>query len=292
MIITPPSSSVHNILVNPGQEIWQRGNGPFTTDGAYGPDGWQVDRHSDGTGTLTLTKETSTLAGNGLASAKIVASVSTGFLDFQQKIENWQDLRGQTWNFSIAISTAAPSALRAWVWSDSGFVFSPYHPGDGQFHVLDATTTWPGGTVNGFYVGIAVSQNATVYVDNAMAVPGSAVVPYYPLNEAQEWTRALRWYEHIGGNNAGSSTFGLVYRFVATATSQTLGQVWPYQVRKAALPTVTISGSWNTSLCGQWSDEGLQSLDAMATFVTTTGAGNGFTYSGSTSANFTADASP
>src|SRR5262252_4977444 len=41
-----------NLVTNGGFEIWQRGNGPFTATGVYGPDRWQLG--ITGTDTLSV----------------------------------------------------------------------------------------------------------------------------------------------------------------------------------------------------------------------------------------------
>src|SRR5499427_6610596 len=49
-----------NLLTNGGFEIWQRGNGPFTATGVYGPDRWQLG--ITGTDTLSVVQRESAAA--------------------------------------------------------------------------------------------------------------------------------------------------------------------------------------------------------------------------------------
>src|SRR5439155_10376677 len=67
-----------NLLVNPGFDIWQRGNGPFTATGAYSADRWI--HNLAGTDTLSISKHTTAanLDTGSIASAACTFVLGTG----------------------------------------------------------------------------------------------------------------------------------------------------------------------------------------------------------------------
>src|SRR5215469_6434803 len=72
-----PDVARANLFTNGGFEIWQRGNGPFTSGGVMTSDRWQFN--PAGTDTFSLSKDTSNMdAGGSQACAAVSFTLGTG----------------------------------------------------------------------------------------------------------------------------------------------------------------------------------------------------------------------
>src|SRR5215471_17258325 len=66
-----------SLLTNGGFEIWQRGNGPFTTNGGWTTDRWGIS--AGGTDTLSVSRDTTNIDPNGsLAAAAVTFTLGSG----------------------------------------------------------------------------------------------------------------------------------------------------------------------------------------------------------------------
>jgi len=128
-----------NLLTNGGFEIWQRGAGPFTAYGAYGPDRWFLE--VPGSSTLSVTKNTVNTglgqsSGVGLVAVRDDADVS---LTQHIKMAEFPELRGQVVSLSMRANCNAANAAKAYLGVDGtggGGVVSTYHAGNSAWATL------------------------------------------------------------------------------------------------------------------------------------------------------------
>jgi hypothetical protein len=227
-----------NQLTNGGFEVWQRGNGPFTTPSpVFTADRWVIN----GAGaTLSVTRNTANVDAASTACAAITVTAWTGELYLTNTPEHLKQLLGRTISFSLRVRTSTPNAVRAVIATDVGpFAYSAYHTGGGAYETLTATALIaPNVTI--LSPSVAFGANSTVYVDNANLVVGSQAANYVPLHPADDLARCLRYYEPLGG--AGGTDIVVNSYAVGAATPIQV----PFQFRavKAVVPTVTKNGTW------------------------------------------------
>jgi hypothetical protein len=186
-----PDVARANLLTNGGFEIWQRGNGPFTTAGLFGPDRWLLQ--ISGTSTMSVSKDTTNVDTGSGAAAAITYSHNVASL-LQHKVEDYLQLRGRPVSLSVRVRTNVANAVRARV--DHAVVqnYSTFHTGDNTWQTLTVTTT-VGGSTTALYAFIEFDASCTAYIDNAMLVVGSQPADYAPLHPADDLARCLRYYE-------------------------------------------------------------------------------------------------
>jgi hypothetical protein len=270
-----------NLLVNGGFEIWQRGNGPFTVSAAYTADRWTT--LLSGTGTLSVSKDTTNVDTGSSASSACTSANCDGTLTNTawcgEHVEGGSIWAGQTWSFSVRVKTSVSGIYADLQYIDSGVTvvnnYSSPHPGDGQWHTLTVTVTFPA-TATDLYVYVNFRGNGIVYVDNAMLVAGSVPATYTPLPIADEWARCERYYE----------VRTITFRGQAPDASGPFIQQ-SYHVHKVVVPTVSLTGG--TPLGVVSSDAaGNVDIDGFTWKITCTGAGIA-EYDGRV---FTAEANP
>lgn len=232
-----------NLLVNGGLELWQRGNGPFTTNTVYAADRWSL--WIDSGNTISVTRDTTNQdTGSTVCAAVAFTYGGTGGINhphFQQLLypADQTQLVGRTVSFSVRVRTTTANAVRAVASVDGGttWQFSVNHSGGGTYQTLTVPNLTP---VNGIvFAGIIFSASCTAYVDNAMLVVGTVSTDYVPLHTADDLARCLRYYE----------TFGAAVNFpqikgIATAGGQSAGISMPFAVKKAVTPTITVVGTF------------------------------------------------
>lgn len=251
------SGNLYNFLTNPGFEVWQRGAGAFTADGAYTADRWLMDEA--GTDTLSVTREGTDKSTNSLYSLEAVFTLGSGAgatQIFQQLSINTNDTNHQLWGQAIsarvAVRTATASAARSFIATDGTggtTTYSGFHTGGSAFENLDVVNlTVP---VDATYVrfGVAFAASATVQMDNAILAISATAPTYYGLTPADEWNRCQRYYEiHGDGSVAGGGPT------LVTQMSQgngNTGQGISYSAVKALIPTLTKNGTWSVTNAGQ-----------------------------------------
>jgi hypothetical protein len=262
-----------NLLVNPGFEIWQRGNGPFTATGAYSTDRWAPT--IVGSDTISISRDTSNVD-NSLAAAAVTFTLGTGAgaSVFHQPVgrpgDGLEQLKQRTVTVSIRVKTSTANAVRAYISADgnSTKTFSSYHSGGGTFETL--TVTLALGAATDVRTGVALAASCTAYLDNATLVVGSVPMDYLPLTPADDLARCLRYYEVHGGSTNGFPFIA----FSANGASHTISAPIPFAVEKAVVPTITKSGTWTVANCGQPIAD-LATTKGYRFYVISTAAGGG-----------------
>ena len=287
-----PDVARASLLTNGGFEIWQRGNGPFVQPGvAWCADRWGM--FSNGTDTLSVSKDTTNKDGSSLTCAATTFTLGTGggasCLYQQLKVGDGQQIAGATFSFSARVRTSVANAVRLGLATDGtggpGTVYSPYVVGDGAYHTLTVTfTTVP---TNATFVtcGIYFAASCTAYVDNASLVVGSQPANYVPLHPADDLARCLRYYEIIGETTNEINLYG--YQGAGGA----FGTVTPFKARKAVSPTVTKNGTWGSVNAGQ-PTVASSGVGVVSWYAIATAAGQANTNNNAAGANFTVEANP
>lgn len=261
-----------NLLVNSGFEIWQRGTGAFTANNAYTADCWVINLN--GTSTISISRDSANAdSGSRYCAAVTYTHNTTSYLT--QIVEDpvgGDDIpyhtRGKTISLSIRVKTSTASAVKAFIWDGSTFVFSNNHTGGGAHETLTVTTTL-GGAVTNLTVGVAFSVSCTAYVDNAMFVIGSAAPNHVPMQPWSEHERCRRYYEVMGG-----VAFGPPFvNFVATAGAQNLGNPNYFTTIKGGTPTLTKNGTWALTNAASQPTANFATVNGFNLFVASTAAG-------------------
>ena len=229
-----------NLLTNGGMDVWQRGNGPFTSN--YAADRWVIGL--SGTDTISVSRDSANadVANGSFYCAACTFTLGTGGGNsvFYQVLKTTADLnqfRGRTISFSVRVRTSTANAVRAFISSDgTGNVTqtSSFHTGSGAYQTLTVTNTIPADANAGANAGVFLAASCTAYLDNAMLVVGSVPADYAPLHPADDLARCLRYYEVDSGTSVpigtaqayGTGAFQVMVRFRAI---------------KAVVPTVTVS---------------------------------------------------
>jgi len=231
-----------NLLTNGGFEIWQRGNGPFTTNGVYTADRWQL--FTSGTDTLSVAIDggnVDTSSGSCRAAACTFANNGGGNTVLFQTLKTGAEFNAvrRTLSASIRVRSSTTGAVKLQVRGD----------GTGWVNV-DGTTyaggnTWQTLSVAGFSapsdatkieIHVVFLASCTIYIDNAMLVVGSVPADYAPLHPADDMARCLRYYE-IARASA---------EFVATAVNQTVSTPVQFKAMKPVTPTLTTGATLST----------------------------------------------
>lgn len=225
-----------NLLTNPGFEVWQRGNGPFTANLAYTADRWVFAQ--GGTSTVSITRDTTNLApGSQYSLAAVYTHNAPSYL-FQRN-ELYTQLTSKQVTFGCWVKCVTANAARLALSDNVTATFGAYHPGDGLWHLLTVTATISA-TATTVDTQLRLDASCTAWFDNATLVTGGSPLPYAPLHPAEEMARCQRYYEIIG--TQGSS---IIVEGIATAGSQTCRCVLPYKQTKAVTPTITRTGTWS-----------------------------------------------
>jgi hypothetical protein len=249
-----PDVARPNLLTNGGFEIWQRGNGPFTSSAGMA-DGWNVNVTPSDTLSVSRTAVAAQIdAGSQVAAAATyVLGTGVGTSAVYQNLHlvaGEYRLQGLTVSLSARIKTSTPNAIRAainnYIGGDS-LINSAFHTGSGNWETLRVTATMdPAAT----YCQIAFrpAASCTFYLDNVMLVIGPQPADYVQLHPADDLARCMRYYEAIGGvGGAYPSLLGAPAS--GAGISGALALSW--KVNKAVLPTVTKNGTWSVTNCTQ-----------------------------------------
>jgi len=101
-----------NLLTNGGFEIWQRGNGPFTTNFAASADRWFLN--ASGNDTNSVSKNTANVDVGSQACAAITYTRGTGTVGGMYQLfqnDNFS-FAGRTITLSARVRTSTPNAVR------------------------------------------------------------------------------------------------------------------------------------------------------------------------------------
>ena len=230
-----------NLLTNGGFEIWQRGNGPFTTHQAYAADKWQI--LLSGGQTVSVTRDTANADTGSVACAAFVISGTVSAAAQAQWIQRANDavaadnlgLRGRTVTFSMRVRASVANAVRLSLYDGSTETTGAYHSGSGAYETLTVTKTMAS-NMSAVLTRAYVEAAGTFYFDNAMLVVGSVAADYAPLHPADDLARCKRYYEVILQTAGELGGMGLAY----STTNATI----PIRlsVEKAITPTLTSGG--------------------------------------------------
>jgi len=239
-----PDVARANLLTNGGFEIWQRGNGPFTANGAFTTDRWQINL--GGTSTISVSRDTVNVDASSLAAAAVTYTHNVGSA-LNQKLEDYAQLRGQTLTLSARVRTNTSSAVRVRIDSSvAAGTPSAYHTGDGTWRTLTVTQLVPAAATS-ITVLVTLETSCTVYVDNVCLVIGSQAANYVPLHPADDLARCLRYYYRRLFDDDGAPQIQIIgYNTATNVISQNLFHHVPLPVT----PTVTMLGTWTTNNCG------------------------------------------
>jgi hypothetical protein len=222
-----------NLLTNGGFEIWQRGAGAFTADGAYTADRWQLALNVV---TASVTRDNVASDSGSQYNLQIVASGASGTASLWQKLENSLQLRGRTVTLSARVKASAVSKVRVSLYDGTQF-FGTANTTT-SYETLTLTTVLSGSATD-IRAYIVVDFGCTANIDNAMLVVGSVVADYAPLHPADDLGRCLRYYEVI----TGAAQFATGY-----LPSTTSGRYSLRYSPKAVTPTITFPAAANFSI--------------------------------------------
>lgn len=278
---------LRNLLVNGGFEIWQRGDGAFTTHWTYTADRWLINQiESD---TVSVEREyalppAETVQG-GASSLKFTCTGAGSTSCVQQHIEDSAELAGRTISFTIMVKCDDVQAVRAFISDDTGDTFSDYHTGGGTWQRLRVTRAIDSAATV-VYVGVQQVYATECYIDQAMCVIGTVPCRYIPLLPPDDWQRCMRYYEVHGGADGP-----LIVRGYGV-TMDFIGQSISFCVRKAVLPTVTIVGNWVNVNVDEPVIGGIPSMTEYHIMAELTGDGAGLFYGNDAGDLVTAEANP
>lgn len=258
-----------NLLTNGSFDIWQRGNGAFTANGAYTADRWVLALGAGST--CSITRSTTTVdTGSGASMAVTYTHAAQTII--QQKIEDVGGLRGRPITVQMRVNASAANAVRLLVsfQANAGSnTYSTYHPGGSAWQTLTVTVTVPANET-GVFVNVLLEASCTAYLDNATLCVGTSALAYAPLHPADELARCLRYYEVHGGAN-------VTYPFMAFSSngaSHAIAISPGFAVQKAVVPTITKNGTWGVANCGQPAVDGAN-RGGYRLYVITVAAGGG-----------------
>ena len=256
-----------SLLTNGSFDVWQRGNGPFTANSAFGPDRWAIYLASGDT--LSVSRDTSNTDGPAGACAACTYTRSTGLSRLYQpfrKSDGYAALGNRTVTLSLRVRTSTPNAVRAAIETDGTggtTTYSNYHTGGGTYETLTVTATVPSDYTS-IYLQGNFNASCTAYLDNAMLVVGSVAADYAPLHPADDLARCERYYELTASGNSEWQVTGMCY----SATQAVFPKRW--RIQKSVVPTVTYSPAAN------WAVMLNTTADANLTAISTLGSATVF----------------
>ena len=215
-----------NLLTNGGLEIWQRGAGPFTANGAYAADRW-ISNIGAGS-TFSVSKDTTNVDTGSGAAAAITYTHSVAS-ELQQKMEDFAQFKGRTLSLSVRVRTSTANAVQVGIYdSVNAYRFGSFHTGDGTYQTLTVTAPVAATAIN-VVVVIHLATSCTAYIDNACLTVGSQPATYVPMQPADDLARCLRYYHKVKA----------AVRLNATGAQSNWTPV-PYKTSMPVTPTFTL----------------------------------------------------
>lgn len=232
-----PDVARDNLLTNGGFEIWLRGAGPYSSNGAYSADRWIV--FFQGTTTISASRDSANVVPGtgGYCAACTVTNASAGQIAqlYQYLASSDVVLNGLTVSFSARVKSSVANAVRLRL-NDGAVVNGAYHSGSGNYETLSVTKTLniSSGQVQ---CGVVFEGAGTFYVDNASLVVGSQPANYVPLHPADDLARCQRYFQTLLYSTGSQND-----RYLGQAYSGTNAQI-PIALHPpmAVTPTITIS---------------------------------------------------
>jgi hypothetical protein len=285
-----PDVARANLLTNGGFEIWQRGNGPYTTSNYVCADGWKLG--ISGTDTLSVSKDTANVDTGSNADAVCTFVLGTGaggtnIFSLPLKTSDGHQLQGRAISLSVRVRTSVANAVRVAIQSDGTggtTTYSAYHSGNGTYQTLTVANVAVPPNATSCYANVFFAASCTAYLDNACLVVGSQPANYVPLHPADDLARCLRYYEiPVTGTQdifgANQSNASAVYWTI------------PYRAQKAVSPTVTKLGTWAVLNMNQ-PTVGVVTLNSCYITTTMTGTAYGYVQGPSAGSWLTVEANP
>ena len=174
---------VNNLLINPGFEIWQRGNGPFTSNPGFSTDEWKI--YATGTPSVSVSRNSASKFGEYCADVSVSGFVGAWF---QQGIERGFSLEGLWVTLSMWVKCSKEDSVRIGI-SDYVSSFereeSSYHTGSGDWEQLTvskkirSSLNSPAGVYPHSFP-IVVGVDFSVDVSNVLVDGAMLVLGYYP----------------------------------------------------------------------------------------------------------------
>jgi len=281
-----------NLLTNGGFEIWQRGNGPFTTHQAYAADKWQI--LLSGGQTVSVTRDTANADTGSVACAAFVISGTVSAAAQAQWIQRANDavaadnlgLRGRTVTFSMRVRASVANAVRLSLYDGSTETTGAYHSGSGAYETLTVTKTMAS-NMSAVLTRAYVEAAGTFYFDNAMLVVGSVAADYAPLHPADDLARCQRYYE-IQGGASGASFVHNAY----AAGGQVIQFTHTFMEQKAVTPTMTKNGTWTLTGVSAQPTVGDPTPNSYTFAFTPTATGMGQVYASNATCFISAESNP
>lgn len=282
----------HNLLVNPGFEIWQRGTSAFTADDIFTADEWKIKR--DASDTLQIDDDSSPYIGT-----LCLLATKTGTNDVahvRQGLENYKQVEGMWLTFSAWVKTSTASfarlVLQDYVAAEES-EYSDYHTGGGDWEQLTVVKKIRTGLASyasfphsfGIAAGLQLAALAgNARIDGASLVVGEyrSGVDFLPLNPAEDQARCERFYQtdtygrEVGVSQTGQPPSGAGWRLADTvqfttpmASTPTLGWSESLASDLTFLSMINAStksfllqydsdgsgGSWDPTFRGTWTAE-------------------------------------
>jgi len=253
-----------NYLINSGFELWQRGIGPFTAGGVYTADRWT---QAVGSPSTLSTMRTGASGAFGSYSAQMTYTHAVGgSAQLLQYLEDYLQFRTLPVTVTAGVRATCPVSLFV---NDGVGGAQANHPGDGSLQFLTCSFTPVSGALQLLVYFGANTASGVITIDNVMLTLGSTPVNYVPVPAHEEMRRCQRYYEVHGGVTAGFPNIvgnaAGANNYVSTAIT--------FASRKALQPTMTKTGTWVTSNCGQPSFDSA-SPAGYRMYVTSSAAGN------------------
>lgn len=223
-----------NQCINGGFDVWQRGNGAFTTTNAYGPDRWQLSIGASST--MSVSRDSTNMdVGSAYCAAITYTHTNTSYLQ-QIAGNDHLALKGRTVSFSIRVKTSVANKIRATIQVSGGTrSYSAYHTGSGAYETLRVTATLS--TDSTCNIGVSLEGTGTYYVDNAMLVDGSTAIDFVPTPAGPDLDACMRYMQWLCKRDA---TYNRVAFGMAQNTSGGFVMI-RLPVQMGGIPSMTVS---------------------------------------------------
>jgi hypothetical protein len=234
-----------NLLANGGLRRWTRGAGPWTANNAWMADDWQLAVTAGSVSASRVTPQGLTATAANPYALQLAVSGATPGAIARAMVGDVAPLLGRRVALSLWAYTTTPNACFAAIADEDGATAGAYHPGTGWQAltvVRDISTT-----VLTIEARLWATAAATVQLGWAMLAASNVPVMFAPLHPADVAQRCLRRVEKWGG--AGAFDFPSLYGYQAAGQFAIVPVA--FLAEKAGIPTVTKSGTWAVSNCGQ-----------------------------------------
>lgn len=276
-----------NLFPNGGVERWQRGNGPFTANAAFGADRWQC--YPGAPSTYSFSRITSTIGSSGYSGQIVYTHGGGGSLYVVNSLEEYNQLAGKMLSVKITLKSTVAGTVKVGFQDGSGWRWGAYNVGVGVETLTFAGLVALGQASTVIQVGMTMDiASATVEFNDAVVNVGAIASDYQPLSPADDMARCLRYYELL---SQGSSFFPRSSGYNGGAAGQGYPTPVSYAAKKPSSPTVTKTGTWTVANTGQPTIAGSDQNGAVVQFVASA-TGSWDSYPGGVGAGVSAESNP